>query len=141
LALHYHYDQKFGDPKDAFTPAAVARPAARRPELPARFVADVDGETIISTMWGTRSVRWRAEPGTECVILGFWADGSVQLRWPAIVGAYRVEGRFPAWVVAEDPTAKMGGGGHVLRANSPPVRTSLRKRVSAFVGHLLHVNH
>jgi hypothetical protein len=139
-AQHYHYNQKLGDQRAAYTPAAVAHPEARRPEVPARFVVEVDGETIINTMWGTRSVHWRAAPGTPCVILGYWADGTVQLRWPAIVDAYRVEGRFPAWVVAEDPTAKMAGGGPVLRANDLTVRPTLVKRVTGFVGHLFHIS-
>ena len=34
-------------------------------------------------------------------------------------GTTRLDGRFPAWVVAEDPTAKMAGGGRVLAANNP----------------------
>ena len=129
-APHYHYDEKLGNPKDAFTPAAMVHPELRRPEVPARFVADVDGETLINTMWGARSMPWHAAPGTLCVILGYWADGTVQLRWPAIRGSYRVEGRFPGWVVAEDLTAPMAGGGHVLRANNPEGRgTSFVKRL------------
>jgi hypothetical protein len=43
---------------------------------------------------------------------------------------YRVDGRFPAWVVAEDKTATLAGGGHLLSANSPAVR---RPGVSAQV--------
>ncbi len=74
----------------------------------------------IGSMWGNRSEPWRAEPGTPCVILGYWADGTVRLSWPAIRHAYRVDGRFPAWVVAEDPDAKMASGGHILEANDPP---------------------
>ena len=73
-------------------------------------------------MWGQRIVKWRAEPGTRCIILGYWSDGTVHLKWPAIAGVYRVDGRFPAWVVAEDKTATLAGGGHVLSANSPAVR-------------------
>ena len=129
-APHYHYDQKLGDPNDAYTP--------RRPEMPAVFVASVDGETIINTMWGTRIVAWHADPGTQCVILGYWADGTVQLRWPAIRGAYRVEGRFPGWVVVEDPDAKMAGGGHVLPANDPAKRgPSLVQRALAYFGRVV----
>src|SRR5437879_9092065 len=118
----YHYDPKLGDPHAAFTPAEVDHPEVRRPEIPARFVVRVEGETIINTMWGKRIVPWRSEPGTPCIILGYWADGTVHLRWPAIVGHYRVDGRFPAWVVTEDPTAKMAGGGRVLIANDPGAR-------------------
>jgi hypothetical protein len=115
----YHYDQTLGDPNVAFTPAAEAHPEAHRPEFPAKFVANVDGETLINTMWGKRKIPWHARPGTPCVILGYWADGTVQLRWPAIRGAYRVEGRFPGWVVEEDPTARMAGGGRILLAHNP----------------------
>jgi hypothetical protein len=140
-APHYHYDQKLGDPRDAFTPAAEVHPEAGRPELPATFVAHVDGETIINTMWGRRTVAWHAEPGTQCVILGYWSDGTVKLRWPAIVGAYRVEGRFPAWVVQQDPSAKMAGGGHMLLANNlgsrqPPVV----RRLLRFVSRVVHIH-
>ena|SRR5579859_6589650 len=133
-APHYHYDHRLGNPRDPFTPASVARPETRRPEVPATFVARVDGETLINTMWGKRIVRWQAEPGTPCVILGYWADGTVQLRWPGIVGNYRVEGRFPAWVVTEDPEARMAGGGRMLPAHDPDQgRHKLRRRVRAWL--------
>ena len=79
-APHYHYDEKLGDPRDAFTPAAAARPELGRPEMPARFVADVQGDTVINTMWGIRVVGWHSEPGTPCVILGYWSDGTLPLR-------------------------------------------------------------
>lgn len=125
----YHYDPKLGNPRDAFVSVADARPEVGRPELPGRFIAHVDGETIINSMWGKRLVRWQAEPGTPVVILGYWADGSVQLRWPAIEHSYRVEGRFPAWVVEEDLSMPMAGGGHLLRANEPAVSRSLFERI------------
>ena len=115
----YRFDPNFGDPRDEYTRADVARPGAPGPEIPAKFVATVEGETMINTMWGRRIIVWRTEPGTPCVILGYWSDGSVHLRWPAIRGNYRVDGRFPAWVVTEDPTAKMAGGGRMLLANEP----------------------
>jgi hypothetical protein len=118
----YHYDPKFGDPQATFLPTAQARPDLGRPEMPAIFVVTVEGESLMNSMWGNRSVPWRAVPGTPCVILGYWSDASVRLSWPAIEGAYRVDGRFPAWVVAEDPHAKMAAGGHVLRANNPKQR-------------------
>jgi hypothetical protein len=140
-APRYHYDQSLGDPRDAFTPAADVHPDAHRPEVPATFVAHVEGETIINTMWGRRTVAWHAGPGTQCVILGYWADGTVKLRWPAIEGAYRVEGRFPAWVVAEDPSAKMAGGGHMLLANVlGSRRPSLARRLLRFVSRLGHTS-
>ena len=50
----YHYDPNLGNPRDAYTRADLVHPEARRPEIPARFVARVDGETIINTMWGKR---------------------------------------------------------------------------------------
>jgi hypothetical protein len=135
---YYRFDQKLGDPNDPFTPAAQAHPETRRPEIPAIFVANVDGETLISTLRGKRAVAWHAEPGTPCVILGYWADGTVKLRWPAIAGAYRVEGRFPAWVVEEDPDARMAGGGHILRANDPEkLGTPLLERAHAFLSRLI----
>lgn len=133
----YRYDPNLGNPRDAYTRADTARHDVRRPEIPARFVARVEGETIINTMWGKRVVPWRAEPGTPCVILGYWADGTVHLRWPAIVGNYRVDGRFPVWVVTEDPTARMAGGGRVLIANDPSVRgPSLHERLRDRIGRL-----
>ena len=132
-APYYRFDQKLGNPSDAFTPAAEARPEVRRPEIPARFVAHVEGEQLIGSMWGPRAVAWRAEPGTPCVILGYWADGTLQLRWPAIAGNYRVEGRFPAWVVTEDLNAVMAGGGRVLRANNPVQHPSLQQRFRSFL--------
>jgi len=114
--------------------------ASGRPEIPANFVATVEGETLINSMWGKRSVAWRAEPGTHCVILGYWADGTLRLSWPAIEHAYRVDGRFPAWVVEEDRDAKMAAGGHILEANDPPARRpALRKRLTRFVEHVLHL--
>lgn len=125
----YHYDEKLGNPRDSFVSVATARPEIGRPELGGRLVAHVDGETIINTMWGKQTLPWRAEPGTPCVILGYWADGSVQLRWPAIANSYRVEGRFPAWVVAEDPTMPLAGGGHMLRAHAPEVQRPLLGRI------------
>ena len=118
--MYYRYDERLGDPNSPYVRAADARPELGRPEIPATFVATVEGEMPIGSMWGNRKVPWRAEPGTPCVILGYWADGTVRLSWPAIRSAYRVDGRFPSWVVAEDPDAKMAGGGQILEANDPP---------------------
>lgn len=129
----YYYDQKLGNPRAAFRSASDVHPEAVHPEIPATFVTTVEGETLINSMWGKRAVRWRAEPGTKCVILGYWSDDTVQLRWPAILGAYRVDGRFPSWVVAEDPTAKMAGGGHMLPANDLPPPKRLVNRLAAFL--------
>jgi hypothetical protein len=134
----YRYDPKLGDSLAPFTRTAEARPSLGRPEMPARFVVTVEGDQWISTMWGKRSVPWRAEPGTQCVILGYWADGTVRLSWPAIEGAYRVDGRFPAWVVEETPNARMAAGGHILKANNPPTRSpALFGRLTRAVSHLL----
>ncbi len=135
-APYYHYDPKLGDSMAEFVPTAVARPSFGRPEMPAQFVATIEGETLISTMWGERTVTWRTEPGTGCVILGYWSDGTVRLSWPAIRGAYRVDGRFPAWVVAETPDAPMAGGGHILRANNPPMPRRTFNRLRVAMAHL-----
>jgi hypothetical protein len=118
-APFYRYDPHLGNLRDQYLRADAVYPAAHRPELPARFVARVEGETIINTLWGRRRVTWQAEPGTPCVILGYWADGTVHLLWLAIRGAYRIDGRFPDWVVVQDPDAEMAGGGRILRANNP----------------------
>jgi len=118
----YQYDPHLGNPRDAYTRADRAHPDARGPEVAGRFVATVEGQTVINTMWGSRIVAWRAEPGTRCIILGYWSDGTVHLKWPAILGVYRLDGRFPAWVVAEDRTTTLAGGGHLLSANDPPER-------------------
>jgi hypothetical protein len=133
----YHYDPNLGNPRDTYTRADLTHRDARRPEVAGTFVAVVEGQTVINTMWGRRIVKWRAEPGTRCVILGYWSDGTVHLRWPAM-GAYRVDGRFPAWVVAEDKTATLVGGGHVLGANNPAVlRQGLSLRVISMLVMLL----
>jgi len=131
--LHYHYDPKLGDASATFVSTSQAYPRLGRPEMPAEFVATVEGETVLSTMWGKREVPWRADPGTPCVILGYWTDNTVRLSWPAISGAYRVDGRFPAWVVVETPGAPMGGGGHILKANNPPIKQTLRQRLVAML--------
>jgi hypothetical protein len=121
-ALVYQYDPNLGSPRDEYFRADQTHTDARRPEVAGTFIAVVEGQTVINTMWGRRIVKWRAEPGTRCIILGYWSDGTVHLKWPAIAGVYRVDGRFPAWVAAEDKTATLAGGGHVLSANDPAVR-------------------
>lgn len=121
-APFYRYDPTLGGARDTYTRADFVHLNARQPEVPAIFVAVVEGETVINTMWGRRTVAWRAQPGTKCIIQGYWADGTVHLRWPAIAGHYSVDGRFPAWVVATDEAAIMAGGGRILSANSLPVR-------------------
>jgi hypothetical protein len=117
----YRYDPKLGDPRAEYSRADVVHPAAGQPELPGVFVAKVEGETIINTMNGRQPVAWQAAPGTQCIILGYWSDGTVHLKWAAINNTYRIDGRFPSWVAEVDPNATMAGGGRVLRANSPPV--------------------
>lgn len=115
--LYYHYDPHLGSPRDPYKRVDFTRTRNHQPEVAGRFVAVVEGETVINSMWGRRVVRWRAEPGTQCLILGSWADGSLHLKWPAIARNYMVDGRFPAWVVEEDPNGKLAGGGFILRAN------------------------
>ena len=117
----YRFDPNLGSPRDVYRRADAVHPDAPGPEIAGRFVANVEGETYISTMWGRRIVSWRATPGTQCIILGYWLDGTVHLRWPAINGHYRVDGRFPPWVVEADPSAKLVAGGLMLLANNPPV--------------------
>jgi hypothetical protein len=119
-APRYQYDPNFGDVRAAYTPVDFRGSPGHRPELAGCFVAYVEGETIISTIHGHQNVRWRAEPGTPCMILGHWADDSVHVKWPAIANNYMIDARFPIWVVAEDPNAKMAGGGRVLPAHTPP---------------------
>jgi hypothetical protein len=116
-APYYRYDPHLGSPRDAYKRVDFTRTQSHQPEQPGRFVAVVEGETIIGSMWGRRVIQWRAEPGTPCLILGQWADGTVHLKWPAIARHYMIDGRFPAWVVREDPEARTAGGGFVLRAN------------------------
>jgi hypothetical protein len=118
----YRYDPNLGSPRDRYLRADVAHPEARQPEIAARFVAYVEGETLINTMHGQRRVVWGAEPGTQCIILGYWSDGTVHLKWPAIGGVYQVDGRFPAWVAVEDKETPLAGGGRILSANDPDVR-------------------
>jgi hypothetical protein len=116
-APYYLYDPHLGSPRDTYKRVDFTRTRTHQPEVAARFVAVVEGETVINSMWGRRVIKWRAEPGTQCLILGYWADGSVHLKWPAIARNYMVDGRFPAWVVEEDPNGKLAGGGFILRAN------------------------
>jgi hypothetical protein len=121
-ARHYRYDPNFGDRRATYRTVDFESSPNHQPEIAAIFVAYVEGETIISTIHGRHTVAWRAEPGTPCLILGWWSDGTVHVKWPAIAGHYTIDGRFPAWVVAEDPSAAMAGGGRILIANDPPPR-------------------
>jgi hypothetical protein len=89
----YRYDPNLGSPRDKYTRADFVHREARGPEVAGVFVANVEGETMINTMWGRRIVPWHAEPGTPCIILGYWSDGSVHVQWPAISGQYRVDAR------------------------------------------------
>jgi hypothetical protein len=116
----YHYEPGLGRRGAAYIRANVAHPEARAPEVAGRLLVNIEGETVINTMIGRRIERWRAAAGTPCVILGYWDDDTVHLRWPAIRGSYRVDGRFPLWVVEYDPHTRLAGGGHMLRANNPP---------------------
>lgn len=120
-APEYHYEPNFGDRDATYAGVDFQTNPAHRPELPARFVAHVRGGTIISTIHGPQTVTWHAEPGTPCLILGWWSDGTVHVKWPAIADNYAVDGRFPAWVVAEDPSTPMAGGGRILFANDLPI--------------------
>jgi hypothetical protein len=116
-APYYRFNPHLGSPRDAYTRVDFRTTPAHQPEMPARFVAVVDGETMVTSMRGRRVVKWRAEPGTPCLILGYWSDGTVHVKWPALARNYMLDGRFPAWVVEEDPDAVTAGGGFILRAN------------------------
>lgn len=116
----YRYDAKLGDPRAEYRRADKVHVDSGQPEVPGVFVVDVVGETMISTMTGRQSVEWQTPRGSPCIILGYWSDDTVHLRWPAINGTYRIDGRLPRWVVERDRDAVMAGGGRVLRASSPP---------------------
>jgi hypothetical protein len=127
-APYYLYDPHLGSPRDTYERVDFARTPNHQPELAGRFVALVDGQTVINSMWGRKVIKWRAEPGTQCLILGYWEDGSVHLKWPAISRNYMIDGRFPAWVVEEDPIGMLAGGGFILRGNemrAKPTRVHL----------------
>jgi hypothetical protein len=117
----YHYDPNLGDRRATYHRADERYPELGKPEVPGVFVVDVDGETIINTMHGRQTRAWHSAAGTPCIILGHWSDDTVHLKWPAINGTYRIDGRFPSWVAEVDRDATMAGGGRVLRANDPPV--------------------
>lgn len=117
----FRYDPKLGDPRAEYRRADEVHVDSGQPEVPGVFVVDVVGETMISTMSGRQSVPWQTPRGSPCIILGYWSDDTVHLRWPAINGTYRIDGRLPSWVVERDRDAVMAGGGRVLRASSPPV--------------------
>src|SRR5919197_3228811 len=118
----YRYDPNVGDRRATYSPVDFRRTHRHRPEIQARFVARVEGETFSRTLGGRHAFAWRAEPGTPCLILGYWSDGTVHVRWPGIRQHYRVDARLPAWVVAEeeDPAAVLDP--HTLPANRPAVR-------------------
>jgi hypothetical protein len=119
-APFYRYDPTFGDQQASYTPVDFRSTHRHRPEVQARFVAQVEGETLIRTLGGQQAVTWRAEPGTPCLILGYWSDGTVHVSWPGLSGSYRIDARFPPWVVAaeDDPTSVRDP--HTLPASTPP---------------------
>ena len=136
---YYRYNPHIGSPRDPYIRLDYRTTRTHQPEQPGRFVAVVEGQTILNSMWGHRVVTWRAEPGTVCMILGHWSDGTVHLRWPAFHRHYMIDGRFPAWVVKEDPDADIAGGGFLLRANEllPALEPATSLRILAFVVVLL----
>jgi hypothetical protein len=113
----YRYNPHLGSPRDAYRRIDIRTSRLHHPELAGRFTAYVDGETVITSALGRRQLVWRAEPGQQCVILGYWSDGTVHVKWE--VGYRTLDGRFPAWVVEEDKTARMAGGGRWLAASTP----------------------
>jgi hypothetical protein len=127
-APSYRYDPHLGSPRDTYTRIDIKTSRLHHPELAGRFVAYIEGETIVSSSMGRRVRPWRVEPGTPCLILGHWSDGTVHLKWRS--GYFTLDGRFPAWVVAEDETARMAGGGRILAASEPlPLARGLSSRV------------
>jgi hypothetical protein len=128
-APSYRYDPHLGSPRDTYTRIDIKTSRLHHPELAGRFLAYIDGETIVSSAMGRRVRQWRVEPGAPCLILGHWSDGTVHLKWRS--GYFTLDGRFPAWVVAEDKTARMAGGGFILAANEPlPLPRGLSPRVT-----------
>lgn len=116
----FRYDPNLGDPRAVYRRADKVHVDSVQPEVPGVFLVDVVGETMISTISGRQAVGWVTPRGSPCIILGYWSDDTVHLRWPAINGTYRVDGRLPNWVVERDRNAIMAGGGRVLRASNPP---------------------
>ena len=57
-APHYHYDPNLGSPRDSYRRVDFRHTSGHQPEQPARFVAVVDGETMMMSMWGRRAVAW-----------------------------------------------------------------------------------
>ena len=118
-ARAYRYDPNLGDHRAHYTPVDFRRTHRHLPEVQARFVALVEGETLIRTLGGQRAVRWRAEPGTRCLILGYWSDRTVHVSWPAFGDTYRIDARFPAWVIAEEEDPASLRDPHTLPASTP----------------------
>ena len=127
----YEFDPHLGDPNATYQAVDFRRTHRNRPEVQARFVARVTGETHIRTLRGRQTMRWQAEPGTPCLILGYWSDGTVHLRWPGIGQHYHIDGRFPSWVVAEEENPSSLTDPHTLPASLPraPVRRRLAPRL------------
>src|SRR5947209_2906732 len=131
----YQFNPHLGDPHATYRGVDIRQSHRHRPEVPARFVASVRGETIIRTLRGRQTMRWQADPGTPCTILGYWSDGTVHLIWPGIQGHYRIDGRFPGWVVTEETNAARADDAHTLRSNVTawPPRPSLVPRLALAV--------
>ena len=123
----YQFDPHLGDANASYTAVDFRRTHRHRPEIQARFVARVFGDTHIRTLRGRQTMRWQAEPGTSCLILGYWSDGTVHLTWPGIRGHYRIDGRFPGWVVAEEENPSGMADPHTLPAS--PARAPIRRRL------------
>jgi hypothetical protein len=135
----YEFNPHLGERNAQYEPVDFRRTHRHRPEIQARFVARVVGQTHIRTLRGRQRVRWQAEPGTPCLILGYWSDGTVHLRWPGIKEHYHIDGRFPAWVVQEEENPSSLTDPHTLPASLPrsPARRGLLPRL--VVGALLLV--
>ena len=127
----YQFDPHLGERNARYEPVDFRRTHRHRPEIQARFVARVVGETYIRTLRGRQKKRWLAEPGTPCLILGYWSDGTVHLRWPGIDQHYHIDGRFPTWVVEEEQNPSSLTDPHTLPASPPraPARRRLLPRL------------
>jgi hypothetical protein len=137
---YYFYDPHLGSPRDPYTRTDYRRTRKHLPEAGGRLVAVVEGEVPNPAFWGPRTIKWRAEPGTPVMILGHWPDGTVHLKWPGLPNNYMLDGRFPAWVVKEDPTVDLAGGGFMLRANELlPVTPEVSRRLFLIIAVLVIV--
>ena len=91
----YRFDPNLGDPRAAYRAVDFRQTHTHRPEIQARFVASVWGETVIRTLRGRQTMRWQAEPAirigvnTGDVVAGTW-DASGRQDVAVTCGWYRL---------------------------------------------------